>query len=152
MHNINGHEEPATRRQQKLINGHDDHLVVDTRINTQDNKKLAKVNRKPNTLVGTTGSNTQMTQNIENINGVNGETGQKVTTTMHTVTNGYREEGNKKIQAKGSANVEQTNAASSGSNTVVTADGSTVTTVKSAKSSSVKYAVEASTIQEEIIR
>ncbi|GBP09763.1 hypothetical protein EVAR_73265_1, partial [Eumeta japonica] len=74
-----------------------------------------------------------------------------ITTTMHTSTNGFKEDGNKRIMSKGTADVKQTNAASGSSNTTVTADGSVVTTVKSAKSSSVNYAVEASTIQEEII-
>lgn len=113
-------------------------------------QKLAKLNL--NDTLMTTGTNTQVTQQLQKINGVNGESGEMVTTTVRTVSNGYKEEGNKKIQAKGSADVKHSNAATGSCNTVVSADGSTTTTVKSAKSSSVKYAVEASSIQEEIIR
>lgn len=153
--NGDGNTTTTTVRRQTLVNGNvvNDKTTTSKTSNgtaTVPHNKLA--NLKLNDALTTTGTNTQITQKVDQINGLNGERGQVLTTTVHTVSNGYKEEGNKKIHAKGSADVKQSNAASGSCNTVVSADGTTTTTVRSAKSSSVKYAVEASSVQEEIIR
>lgn len=165
VHTLNGQQENKIARNKSnekvmrstknhsLVNGNDaSHYHSNTSFDsTNIEKKLGQLNVKDN-LVGTTASNSQVTQNTEQISGHNGESGQVRTINLHTSTNGFKQDGNKRIQAKGTADVKQTEAACGSSQTTVTADGSVVTTVKSAKTSSVKYAVEASTIKEEIIR
>lgn len=117
-----------------------------------DGRKSRSPKPSKRTNISTRGSDAHISQQMQHINGIDGETGNIITTTIQAATNGYKDDGTVKIQAKGSANLQATKADSCSKKTHVTADGAAVTTVKSSKSSKVKYAVEASTVREEIIR
>lgn len=74
------------------------------------------------------------------------------TTRIQEVAHGQKESGNLKVVASGKSDASATKAAAVSHQTVVQADGAIVTSGQSSRMQTVKYAVEASSVQEKIIR
>lgn len=105
------------------------------------------------TSIDTAQLQTQKNMQVQQINGSDGKTtGQLVTREVTSMANGYRDDGQMRIEASGSAKIQQSQSSLAGKRTETLIDGSTVTTMQSSKSSNVKYAVEAKTRQEQTIR
>lgn len=82
----------------------------------------------------------------------NGSHSQVVSTSTTTRVHGQKESANLKVVATGKSEASATKAAAVSHQRVVQPDGAIVTSGQSSKMRTVKYAVEASSVQEKIIR
>lgn len=138
--------------------------VTATRI-TSTSTKHSSTNSKGTTNKGTTSTElapkassttTTITTTTRVVNGVPSSSVQSHsehhTTKMHHAEQAFAQHDNLKVAVKGTADASASKTANQSRRVVVQSDGAIVSSGQSTRSSTVKYAVEASSVQEKIIR
>lgn len=144
----------TTTTEKRIVNG--------DQLDSQHNQKTTTTNtvvapNPPNTDSNTATSKTTITKTTTKLVGNDPSASKSKskssrTTTLHHSANAHSKGDNLQVIASGTADASTTQAAQASTRTVVQSDGAIVTSGKAIRSSTVKYAVEASSVQEKTIR